>query len=107
MLITLSSSPTELSPSVGDSPLLTQLDGIGMMELEELERREIMEKHKEDMFRQIVANTGNIAQTIRAVSRRQFNLIVYRIREHMISTISIVIILMRLKQSNADYTPNE
>ena len=45
-----------------DSPLLTQLDGIGMMELEELERRDIIERHQEEMIRQIAADTGALAQ---------------------------------------------
>ena len=33
------------------SPLITQLDGIGMMELEELARREIIDSHKEFIIR--------------------------------------------------------
>ena len=41
-----------------DSPLLTQLDGIGMMEMEELEPREKVERYKEDMIKQIAVNTA-------------------------------------------------
>ena len=41
-----------------DSPLHTQLDGSGMMDMEELERRDIIETHKEYMIRQIATDTG-------------------------------------------------
>ena len=54
------------------SPLLTQLDGIGMMEMEEMARRENIEKYKDDFIRQIANNTGQPAQVFRAVNRRQF-----------------------------------
>ena len=56
-----------------DSPLLTQFDGIGMMELQEQEQREIAERQKDDMIRQIAAATGQSAQMLRALNRRRFN----------------------------------
>ena len=56
-----------------DSPLLTQLDGIGMMELEEQQRREMVERQKEDMNRFIAAATGQSAQMLRAINRRAYN----------------------------------
>ena len=40
-----------------NSPLLTQLDGIGMMELEEQQRREMIERQKEDILRQIASSS--------------------------------------------------
>ena len=55
------------------SPLLTQFDGIGMMELEEQERREIVERQKEDMIRQIAGATGQSAQMLRAMNKIRFN----------------------------------
>ena len=42
------------------------------METEELERREKIERHKEDMIRQIAASTGQSAQMLRAMSRGQY-----------------------------------
>ncbi|MFM7979874.1 MAG: hypothetical protein ACKPKO_11215, partial [Candidatus Fonsibacter sp.] len=53
--------------------LLTQLDGIGVIKLEELERKEQIEMYKYDMMRQIAYNTGQPVQVIRLVNRRQFN----------------------------------
>jgi hypothetical protein len=55
-----------------DSPMLTQLDGIGMMEMEELERRKKVERYEEDMITQIVVNTGHSAQLLRAMNRGGF-----------------------------------
>ena len=52
------------------SPLLIQFDGIGMMELQEQEQREIAERQKDDMIRQIAAATGQSAQMLRAFNRR-------------------------------------
>ena len=46
------------------SPLLSHFDGIGMMELEEQERREIVERQKEHMIRQIAGATGQSAQML-------------------------------------------
>ena len=56
-----------------DSPLLTQCDGIGMMELQEKEQGEIAERRKDDMIRQIAAATGQSAQMLRALNRRRCN----------------------------------
>ena len=56
-----------------DLPLLTQLEGAGMMESEELERREIIERHKADMIRLTATDTGTSAHLLRALSRRTFN----------------------------------
>ena len=53
-----------------DSPLLTQFDGIGIMELQEQEQREIDERQKEDMIRQMAADTGQSAQMLRAINRK-------------------------------------
>ena len=55
------------------SPLLIQFDGIGMMELQEQEQREIAERQKDDMIRQIAAATGQSAQMLRAFNRKMFN----------------------------------
>ena len=60
--------PDRTATFIRDSPLLTQLDGIGMMEMEEMERRE-NEKYKDDLIRQIAYNTGQPAQVLRAVNR--------------------------------------
>ena len=49
--------------------LLTQLDGIGMMELEELDHREIVERHYEDINRQIATDTGASAQVQRTLRK--------------------------------------
>ena len=43
------------------SSLSTQLDGIGMMELEEQQRRDMVERQKADMIRDIAAATGQSA----------------------------------------------
>ncbi|MFM7986843.1 MAG: hypothetical protein ACKPKO_46770, partial [Candidatus Fonsibacter sp.] len=43
-----------------------------MMEMEEMERRENIEKYKDDFIRQSAQNTGQLAQVLRAVHRRQF-----------------------------------
>ena len=56
-----------------DSPLLIPFDGIGMMELQEQEQREIAERQKDDMTRQIAAATEQYAQMLRALNRRRFN----------------------------------
>ena len=41
-----------------ESPLLIQLNVIGKMEMEELERREKVERYNEGMIKQIAVNTG-------------------------------------------------
>ena len=46
---------------IRDSPLLTLLDWIGMMELEEQHCREMVERQTEDMIREIAAATGQSA----------------------------------------------
>jgi len=56
-----------------ESPLLTQFDGIVMMELQEQEQRENAERQKDDMIRQIAAATLQSAQMLRALNRRRFN----------------------------------
>ena len=43
------------------------------MELEEQDRREILERQKEDMIRQIAGATGQSAQMLRAMNHRRFN----------------------------------
>ena len=53
--------------------MLTQFDGIGVIELQEQEQREIAERQKDDMIRQIAAATGQSAQMLRALNRRIFN----------------------------------
>ena len=52
-----------------DSPLLTQFDGIGMMDMAELEQQEKIERYKEDITKQIAANTWQSAQMLRAMNR--------------------------------------
>ena len=64
--------PDRTATFTRDSPLLTQLDGIGMMELEEMERNEKIERYKDDLIRQIAYNTGHPAQLLRAMNRRRF-----------------------------------
>ena len=56
-----------------DSPLLTQFDGIGMMELQEQEQREIAERQQEDMIRHMAIDTGQSTQMLRAMNRRIFH----------------------------------
>ena len=56
-----------------DTPLLIQFDGMGMMELQEQEQRELVERQKEDMIRQIAAATGQSDQMLRAFNRRRLN----------------------------------
>ena len=48
--------------------MLTQLDGIGMLEVEELERNAKIERDKDDMIRSIAAATGQAAELLRAVT---------------------------------------
>ena len=43
------------------------------MELEEQDRREILERQKEEMIRQIAGATGQSAQMLRAMNQRRFN----------------------------------
>ena len=50
-----------------NSPLLTQLDGIGMMELQEQQRREMIERQKEDIFRQIASSSEYSLNELRAI----------------------------------------
>ena len=54
-----------------DSLLLTQFDGMGMMELKE--QRELVDRQKEDMIREIAETTGQSAQMLRALFRRRLN----------------------------------
>ena len=56
-------------PFTKDLALLTQLGGIGMMELEERQRREMVERQKEDMIREIAAATRQFAQMLRTIRR--------------------------------------
>ena len=56
-----------------DSPLLTQFDGMGMMELQDQEQREVVETQQEDSIRQIAAATGQSAQMLRALNRIRLN----------------------------------
>ena len=44
-------NPDRSATFTRESPLLTQFDGIGMMELQEQDQREIAERHKDDMIR--------------------------------------------------------
>ena len=66
--ITLSGFVIDLLPLLETLPLPTHIDGIDLMELEELERREIIERHQEYMIRQIATDTGTPAQLLRAVN---------------------------------------
>ena len=52
---------------------MTQFDGIGVMEFQEQEQRDIAGIQKEDMIRQMSAATGQSAQILRAMHRRRFN----------------------------------
>ena len=72
LLITLSSYFARYAPFARDSKLLTQLGGIGMKYLEELARRDIIERHKENMIRQIAVDTGAHAQLLRAFNKITF-----------------------------------
>ena len=68
--------PDRTATCIRDSPLLTQLDGIGMIELEEQQRREKVERQKEDMIREIAAAAGQSAQMLRAIYRRAYNALI-------------------------------
>ena len=54
-------------------PLPIQLDGIGITEFEEVDRREIIKRHKEYMVRQIATDIGTSAQLLRALKQRTCN----------------------------------
>ena len=54
-------------------PLLTQLGGMGMMELESERRREMVERQKDDMIREIATTTGQLARMMRSIIRRANN----------------------------------
>ena len=56
-----------------DSPLLTQFDGMGMIEVQEQERQELVEKQNEERIRQIAAATEQSAQMLRALNRIRLN----------------------------------
>ena len=51
-----------------DSPPLTQLDGISMMELEEQPRRAMLERQQEDVIRQIASDTGTSSHLLRGLT---------------------------------------
>ena len=53
--------------------MFTQLLGIGLLDLEELARRAIIERHQDDLIRQIAVDTGTPAQMLRAYNRRTFS----------------------------------
>ena len=65
--------PDRTATFTRDALVLTQLVGIGMMELEEQRRREMVERQKEDMIREIAAATGQSSQMLRAINRRAYN----------------------------------
>ena len=50
-----------------------QFDGVGMMEFEEQERREIIARDKEDMTRHIASDIGAPVRFLRAFNRITFN----------------------------------
>ena len=53
-----------------ESPLMTQFDNIGAMELEDQQRREMRERMKEDMLKRIASSTPYSLQELRAMNMR-------------------------------------
>ena len=65
--------PDQKATCTRDSPLLRQLDGICMMELQEQERKDKSERHQEDKIRHSAASAKHTAQMLRAMRRRACN----------------------------------
>ena len=65
--------PARSATCARDSPWRTQLDGIGMMDLEELGRRETIKIPNADMIRQIAMDTVASAQLLRALNKKTLN----------------------------------
>ena len=61
--------PDRTATFIRVSPLLTQLDGTGMVEMEELERKEKVEVYRFEMIREIAGAIGQPAQLLRALNR--------------------------------------
>ena len=57
-----------------DAPLLTQFDGIRMLEFEKQEQTEIVKILNEDMIKKIATTTEQNAQMPRAMNRKRFDL---------------------------------
>ena len=53
-----------------ESPLMTQFDNIGAMELEDQQRREMRERMKEDMLKRIASSSPYSLQELRAMNMR-------------------------------------
>ena len=57
-----------------ESPLMTQFDNIGAMELEDQQRREMRERMKEDMLRHIASSSQFTMQELRSMSPQIFRM---------------------------------
>ena len=53
-----------------ESPLMTQFDNIGAMELEDQQRREMRERMREDMLRHIASSSQFTMQELRSMNVR-------------------------------------
>lgn len=53
-----------------ESPLMTQFDNLGAMELEDQQKREMRERMKEDMLKRIASSTPYSLQELRAMNMR-------------------------------------
>ena len=51
-----------------ESPLMTQFDNIGAMELEDQQRREMRERMREDMLRRIASSSQFTMQELRTIN---------------------------------------
>ena len=51
------------------SPYLTQLDGIGTMELEDHQRREMIARHQQDMIGQLASSSEYSAHALRDMNQ--------------------------------------
>ena len=57
-----------------ESPLMTQFDNIGAMELEDQQRREVRERMREDMLRHIASSSQFTMQELRSMSPQIFRM---------------------------------
>ena len=53
-----------------ESPLMTQFDNLGAMELEDQQKREMRERMKEDMLKRIASSSPYSLQELRAMNMR-------------------------------------
>ena len=78
-----------------------------MMELQEQEQREIAERQKDDMIRQIASATGQSAQMLRALNRRIFNTLPDSLADSRILDVNEVIADHKQKQEEEQRRLND